>query len=60
VTCKCPYCARLIKQDRNVEGLNYCTSCGKLFLMPPLHRVPSWVLGVLVILMGNWQLICHL
>jgi hypothetical protein len=40
----------LVKQDRNPEGLNYCTNCGKLFLVTSESRVPLWIFGVLVFL----------
>jgi uncharacterized protein (DUF983 family) len=60
MNCLCPHCTRLIVQDRNVEGLNYCTHCGKLFLMPPPGKLPPWILGVLVVLTANWQMVCRL
>lgn len=55
--CNCPHCAQLVRQDENVEGLNYCTKCQRLFLVPPKEKLPPWILGVLVVLTGNWQLI---
>jgi hypothetical protein len=30
-----------------------------LFYVPAPKNVPPWILGVLVFLMANWQIICH-
>jgi hypothetical protein len=49
----------LVRQDENVEGLNYCANCQRLFLMPAKAKLPPWILGVLVVLTANWQLMCH-
>jgi hypothetical protein len=59
VKCTCPDCGKLVRQDRNVDGLNYCTNCRKLFLVPPESRVPPWILGVLVFLLAYWQMLSH-
>jgi hypothetical protein len=53
----CPYCAAKVSQRRNREGPNFCPACRKLFSMPPEHDVPPWILGVLVVLIGNWQIV---
>jgi hypothetical protein len=58
--CNCPYCAADVVQDRNVGSLNYCTNCQKLFLAPPPKQVPPWILGALVVLVINWQILCRL
>lgn len=58
--CTCTHCGELLRQDRNLEGLNYCTHCRKLFLEPPESRVPPWILGVLVAFIANWQILRHL
>ena len=56
----CTHCGELVGQDRNLEGLNYCTSCRKLFLIPPEPKVPPWILGVLFVLIVNCKLLCHI
>jgi hypothetical protein len=53
--CNCPNCANVIVQDRNAEGLNYCTSCHELFFVPPERRVPTWIWGALTIMVVNLQ-----
>jgi hypothetical protein len=30
-----------------------------LFVVPPERKTPPWILGVVVILMGNWQIMTH-
>ncbi len=57
--CKCPYCGEVLMQDRNAEGLNFCTNCRNLFLVPPQETVQPWILGVLVILTAIWQMQCR-
>jgi hypothetical protein len=54
--CCCPKCSAAIAQDRNPDGLNYCPQCRNLFLLPPLPKMPPWILGVLEILTVNWQI----
>ena len=53
--CNCPICLHLVIQDRYRERLNFCPNCRSLFVMPS-KRMPSWILGVLVVLTANWQL----
>ena len=57
--CDCPYCAHVVRQDRNLEGLNYCPNCKRLFLVLPPERVPGWILGVVTVLLAHWQMMCH-
>ncbi len=57
VKCTCTHCGELVTQDRNPEGPNYCTNCQKLFVASPEPRVPTWILGVVVFLMANWQIL---
>jgi hypothetical protein len=56
----CTYCGGIVRQDRNSDGLNYCTNCGKLFLVTTESRVPLWIFGVLVFLVAYCQLRFHL
>ena len=57
--CSCPHCSQLVVQDRNSSDINFCTYCHKLFEGIE-EKMPSWILGVLVVLMANWQIICRL
>jgi hypothetical protein len=57
--CTCPNCAGVLLQDRNADGLNYCTNCGSLFVIPPTRPLPPWILGVLTVMIANWQLLCR-
>jgi hypothetical protein len=56
----CPFCSEIVIQSRNAEGPNFCQKCGKLFVPPPPEKVPTWVLGVLVFLTANWQIMFRL
>jgi len=56
---ECPYCGHTTSQRRNCEGPNFCPACRKLFLVPPERQVPPWILGVVVVLIGNWQVMLH-
>jgi hypothetical protein len=49
----------LVVQDRNVDGLNYCTNCKKLFFVPPKRTVPTWIWGVLAVMIVNWLNMCR-
>ena len=53
----CPHCGRRVTQARNWEGPNFCPKCLKLFYVPEEPKMPPWILGVLVILVANWQII---
>jgi hypothetical protein len=55
--CNCPNCAQVIVQDRNFEGLNYCTNCRQLFFVPE-RKVPGWIWGVLTLMVVNLQRMC--
>jgi hypothetical protein len=43
-------------QWRNSDGPNFCPECQKLFFLSPEREVPAWVYGVVVVLIGNWQI----
>jgi hypothetical protein len=53
----CPYCDERVVQARNLDGPNFCPKCRKLFYVPEEPKTPSWIQGVLVILVANWQII---
>jgi hypothetical protein len=55
--CICTHCGEVLTQDREPEGLNYCTNCRNIFFVPLKPRVPSWIWGVVAVLMANWQLL---
>jgi hypothetical protein len=57
--CLCPRCCQLVRKAENVEGLQYCRTCRRLFIVPPQPSVPPWILGVLVVLTANWQIVCR-
>ena len=53
----CPFCDGHLRQARNRDGPNFCPKCQKLFYVPQDPKTPPWILGVLVILVANWQII---
>jgi hypothetical protein len=53
---KCPDCNQRLVQSKNREGPNFCPKCQRLFYVPEEPQMPPWILGVLVILTQNWQL----
>jgi hypothetical protein len=53
----CPYCANRVVQSKNADGPNFCPECRKLFFVPEDRQTPPWILGVLVVLVANWQMI---
>ena len=53
----CPYCDERVVQARNLDGPNFCPKCQKLFYAPEEPKLPPWILGIVVILMANWQII---
>ena len=55
----CPYCQGQVVQTRNHDGPNFCPECRKLFYVPEEPHVPSWILGVLVVLVANWQVLLN-
>jgi hypothetical protein len=54
---KCPNCNQAVVQAKNWEGPNFCSNCQTLFYLPEEPKLPPWILGVLVILVANWQII---
>jgi hypothetical protein len=40
-----------------MEGHCYCINCGNIFPLAPESKVPTWVWGVVVFLMANWQVL---
>jgi len=53
---QCTQCRARIAQARNRDGPNFCPACRGLFY-PIEVKVPTWVFGVLVFLMGNLQVL---
>jgi hypothetical protein len=53
----CPYCTRRVVQAKNLDGPNFCPECRKLFYVPEEPKLPPWILGILVILVANWQIL---
>jgi hypothetical protein len=56
---QCPYCNGHVKQVRNSDGPNFCPDCQKLFYVPEEPKMPPWILGVVVILMADWQIMSY-
>jgi hypothetical protein len=54
--CVCTHCGESLWQDRNPEGLNYCTNCRKLFVVLAPPEVPTWMWGVVAFILVNWQI----
>ncbi len=54
--CSCPICGKKVVQVRNLCGPNFCPHCHKLFNAPLPQKVPTWVFGVLLVLVANLQL----
>ena len=53
----CPQCKCLVVQAKNRDGPNFCPNCCRLFYLPEEQKLPPWILGVLVILMANLQIV---
>jgi hypothetical protein len=53
----CPKCHGLVVQTRNRDGPNFCPHCYTLFDAPEKEKMPPWILGVLVFLTANLQLV---
>jgi hypothetical protein len=49
----CPHCTVRVAQPMNREGPNFCPQCQKLFYVPSARKIPTWILGVAVILFAN-------
>ena len=54
---QCPYCHGRVRQAKNRDGPNFCPDCLELFYLPEERKMPPWVLGVLTVLVANWQFI---
>ena len=54
---QCPQCQAMVVQAKNRDGPNFCPTCGHLFYLPEEQKMPPWILGVLVILVANLQII---
>jgi hypothetical protein len=52
---QCPYCERRVRQAENRDGPNFCPDCRVLFYMPEERKMPPWILGILTVLIANWQ-----
>ncbi len=55
--CTCTHCGKLVHQDVNLDGHNYCVYCGNLFLVRIERKVPAWMWGVVAVLLANWQIL---
>ena len=54
---QCPQCGRMVAQAKNRDGPNFCENCFCLFYAPEERKMPSWILGILVVLVANLQII---
>ena len=54
---QCPQCHSMVVQAANRDGPNFCSECCRLFYLPEERKMPPWILGVLVVLVGNLQII---
>ncbi len=57
--CNCPICSYPVMKREYREGLNFCPNCKSIFVTPA-PKMPSWILGVLVVLTVNWQVMVGL
>jgi hypothetical protein len=53
---ECPQCKAMVVQTKNRDGPNFCDNCSHLFYVSDDRKTPSWILGVLVILVANLQI----
>jgi hypothetical protein len=53
---QCPYCETGVSQSKNRDGPNFCPDCHRLFYLPEERQTPHWIMGVLTILVANWQI----
>ena len=53
--CLCPHCFEVVAEDKSGSGINFCPYCQTLFKAIK-KEMPPWILGVLVVVMANWQL----
>lgn len=49
----------MIAQSENRDGPNFCPQCRKLFYLSDEPSTPPWILGVLVILLCNLQIMAQ-
>ena len=54
---RCPVCGNKVTQTKNRDGPNFCEHCFCLFYTPEERKLPPWVLGIVVILVANLQII---
>ncbi len=54
---QCPNCEKRVRQAKNRDGPNFCPACGQLFYLPEERPTPPWIMGVLTILVANWQIL---
>jgi hypothetical protein len=52
----CPHCNAELLQTKNPDGPNFCYTCQRLFYVPAERKLPPWILGALVVLVQNWQI----
>jgi len=50
---RCPRCFQWVVQPVNPSGPNVCPNCGRLFFMSAEEKPPSWIWGVLLVLVAN-------
>jgi uncharacterized Zn finger protein (UPF0148 family) len=56
---QCIYCHADVVQAKNREGPNFCPVCQRLFEVPEEPKLKPWILGILVILVANLQILCQ-
>ena len=56
---RCPQCQAMVVQAKNKDGPNFCAECSHLFYLPEESTMPPWILGVLVILVANLQIMAR-
>jgi hypothetical protein len=56
----CPFCSWEIVSPDDTGSVGFCSNCRSLFRAPLPQQVPPWILGVLVVLVGNWQVLITL
>ncbi len=53
---KCPGCQAVVVQKKNRDGPNFCPNCRRLFYAYEDRIIPKWVVGILLILLANLEL----
>ena len=46
----------MVVQAKNRDGPNFCPTCSRLFYTAEEQKMPPWILGVLVMLVANLQI----